>query len=67
MDFDAEIARWHRFSDGAIGSTGALLTLFLATTPSDLRERLHDKIMAELQTRGTASTAHWIKSVSLKQ
>ena len=50
MDFDAEIARWHRFSDGAIGSTGALLTLFLATTPSDLRERLHDKIMAELQT-----------------
>lgn len=50
MDFDAEIARWHRFSDGAIGSTGALLTLFLATTPPDLRERLRDKIMAELQT-----------------
>ena len=53
MDFDAEIVRWHRFSDGAIGSTGALLTLFLATTPPDLRERLRDKIMAELQTRGT--------------
>lgn len=50
MDFDAEIARWHRFSDGAIGSTGALLTLFLATTPPDLRERLHDTIMTELQT-----------------
>ena len=50
MDFDTEIARWHRFSDGAIGSAGALLTLFLATTPSDLRERLHDTIMTELQT-----------------
>lgn len=50
MDFDEEIARWHRFSDGAIGSAGALLTLFLATAPPDLRERLHDTIMAELQT-----------------
>lgn len=50
MDFGVEIARWHRFSDGAIGSTGALLTLFLATAPPDLRDRLHDTIMAELKT-----------------
>lgn len=48
--FDEEIARWHRFSDGAIGNKVALMTLFLTTTPPDLRERLHDTIMTELQT-----------------
>ena len=44
---DDEMARWHRFSDGAIGSKFALMTLFLATTPPELREQLRDTIIPE--------------------
>lgn len=44
---DDEIARWHRFSDGAIGSKFALMTLFLATTPPELREQLRGTIISE--------------------
>ena len=46
---DEEIARWHRFSDGAIGSKYALMTLFLATTPPELREQIHDTIIADAE------------------
>lgn len=45
--FDDEIARWHRLSDGAIGNNYALMTLFLATTPSELREQLRETIITE--------------------
>ena len=46
---DDEIARWHRFSDGAIGSKFALMTLFLATTPPELREQLRETIITETE------------------
>lgn len=44
-----EIARWHRFSDGAIGNNYALMTLFLATTPPELREQLRETIISETE------------------
>lgn len=44
-----EIARWHRFSDDAIGSKFALMTLFLATTPPELREQLRETIITETE------------------
>lgn len=44
-----EIARWHRLSDAAIGSKFALMTLFLATTPSELREQLRETIITETE------------------
>lgn len=48
---DDEIARWHRFSDGAIGSKYALMTLFLATTPPELHGQLHETIISETDKR----------------
>ena len=45
--FEEEIERWHRFSDGAIGSKFVLMTLFLATTPPELREQLREIIITK--------------------
>ena len=55
---DDEMARWHRFSDGAIGSKFALMTLFLATTPPELREQLRDTIIPESEK----STTHGLNT-----
>ena len=55
---DDEMARWHRFSDGAIGSKFALMTLFLATTPPELREQLRETIIPETEK----STTHGLKT-----
>ena len=53
-----ELARWHRFSDGAIGNNYALMTLFLATTPPELREQLRETIITETEK----STTHGLKT-----
>lgn len=45
---DDEIARWHRFGDGAIGDRYALMALFLATVSPELKEPLHDVITKEI-------------------
>lgn len=47
---NGELARWRRFSKGAVGSKGALLVLFLSTTPIELREQILDAIMNEKET-----------------
>ena len=44
---DDEIARWHRFGDGAIGDRYALMALFLATVSPELKGPLHDVITKE--------------------
>ena len=44
---ERELARWHRFSDGAIGDRYALMTLFLATVSPELKEPLHNSIIKE--------------------
>lgn len=46
---DQELARWHRFSDSAIGDRYALMTLFLATVSTELKEPLHDSIIKEIE------------------
>lgn len=46
---DDEIARWHRFSDGAIGDSYALMALFLATVSPELKEPLRDTIIKEME------------------
>ena len=43
---------------GAIGSKFALMTLFLATTPPELREQLRDTIIPESEK----STTHGLKN-----
>mgnify|MGYP007032364948 CR=1 FL=1 len=48
-ELDAELERWHRFSDGAIGNRYALMTLFLATVSPELKEPLHDVINKEME------------------
>jgi len=45
---EEELARWHWFSNGAIGDKYALLTLFLATVPPELKDLLREAIMEEL-------------------
>ena len=45
---ERELARWHRFSDGAIGDRYALMALFLATVSPELKEPLHDAIIKEI-------------------
>ena len=42
---EEELARWHRFSDNAIGNMGALLTLFIATVSPELKDKVYDAIM----------------------
>lgn len=44
---DNEIARWRRFSDGAIGDRYTLMALFLATVSTELKEPLCDVITKE--------------------
>jgi len=46
--FEQEMARWHRFIDGAIGNKYALMVLFLATVPPELNESLRKQIIEEL-------------------
>ena len=45
-----ELARWHRFSKGAVGSKAVLLVVFLTTTPIELRDQILDAIMNEKET-----------------
>jgi hypothetical protein len=45
---EQELARWRRFSAGAIGDRYALMALFLATVSSELKEPLHDSIIKEI-------------------
>ena len=42
---DEELARWRQLSKGAIGNKVALLVVFLATTPVELREQIREAIM----------------------
>jgi hypothetical protein len=46
---EQELARWHRFSDGAVGDRYALMTLFLATGSPELKEPLHYVIIKEME------------------
>ena len=46
---EQELARWRRFSDGAIGDRYALMTMFLATVSTELKEPLHDSIIKEIE------------------
>lgn len=45
---EQELARWRRFSAGAIGDRYALMALFLATVSPELKEPLHDAIIKEI-------------------
>jgi len=45
---EQELARWHRFSHGAIGDRYMLMTLFLATVSPELKEPLHNSIIKEI-------------------
>lgn len=44
---EEELARWHRFSDDAIGNKCTLLTLFVATVSPELKDTVHEAIMEE--------------------
>ena len=45
---EQELARWHRFSDGAIGDRYALMTLFLATVSPEINDKVHNAIINQL-------------------
>lgn len=64
--FDDEIARWHRFSDGAIGSKYALMTLFLATTPPELYGQLRETIISEPDKRQLSTQRNFMKKEYIK-
>lgn len=45
---EQELARWHLFSDGAIGDRYALMTLFLATVSPELNANVYNAIINQL-------------------